>query len=142
MMKLVRYAPRANTVWRDIADANAARYNSDTARPVLRPAMDVIEREESLEVRLNLPGIAADDVSVEVEDRVLTVSGEIDNAINEENERYTYRERSFGAFKRSVRLGEAVDVDQIEATYVDGVLSLVLPKLPEAQPRQIAVKKA
>ena len=138
MAKLVRYTPRhlANELWRD------ARYNSDTARQVLRPAMDVIEREDTLEIRLNLPGSAAEDVNVEVEDRVLTVSGEISNALDEENERYTYRERSFGAFKRHVRLGDTVDVENIDATYMDGVLSLTLPKLPEALPKQIAVKRA
>ncbi|MBN1563583.1 MAG: Hsp20/alpha crystallin family protein [Anaerolineae bacterium] len=141
MVKLVRYNP-ANNVWRTRYNDALAHYNSDTARPVLRPAMDVIEREHELEVRLNLPGIAADEVNVEVEDHVLTISGEINNAIDEETERYTYRERSYGAFQRSVRLGETVDVENIDATYLDGVLALTLPKLPEAQPRQIAVKKA
>lgn len=142
MVKLVRYTPRslANDLWRDMA--RAATYNSDTVRPVLRPAMDVIERENELEIRLNLPGMAAEDVTVEVEDYVLTISGEINHAIDEENERYTYRERSYGAFKRSVRLSETVDVDNINATYHDGVLSLSLPKLPEAQLKQIAVKQA
>jgi HSP20 family protein len=138
MVKLVRYTPRS--LANDLA--RAAAYNSDTARPVLRPAMDVIERENELEIRLNLPGMAAEDVSVEVEDYVLTVSGEINDAIDEENERYTYRERSYGAFKRSVRLSDTVDVDNINATYHDGVLSLSLPKLPEALPKQIAVKQA
>jgi HSP20 family protein len=134
MVKVIRYTP-AHNLWR-------TRYNSDTARPVLRPAMDVIEREDALEIRLNLPGIKADEVNVEVEDYVLTISGEINNAIDEENERYTYRERSYGAFQRSVRLADTVDVENIDATYHDGVLSLTLPKLPEAQPKQIAVKMA
>ena len=151
MTKLVRFTPRhtVDSIWRDMWNTLPARtqyandqYASDTARPVLRPAMDVIEHESGLEIRLNLPGMAAEDVTVEVEDNVLTISGEISNEIDEENERYTYRERSYGAFKRSVRLGDTVDVENIDATFDNGVLSLALPKLPEAQPKQIAVKKA
>lgn len=146
MTKLVRYAPRqtVDSIWRDLWNTFPTRtqYASDTARPVLRPAMDVIEHEDGLEIRLNLPGIAAEDVTVEVEDYVLTISGEISNEIDEENERYTYRERGYGAFKRSLRLADTVDVESIDATFDNGVLSLTLPKLPEAQPKQITVKKA
>lgn len=132
MTKLVRWNP-----WQLADELNRA-----PVRTAARPALDVLETDDGLEIRVNLPGLSADDVNVEVEDQVLTISGEISNAIDEETERYTHRERYYGAFKRSLRLGDLIDVDNIAATFENGVLALTLPKLPEAQPKQIAVKTA
>jgi HSP20 family protein len=116
------------------------RYSSDdTARPVLRPAMDVIENDNGLTVRVDLPGLAADDVDVEVDGNVLTISGEMGDTVAQESEHYHHRERCSGAFKRSLRLADFIDTDNVEATYHNGVLTLSLPKRPEAQPKRIAV---
>jgi HSP20 family protein len=82
----------------------------------------------------------AADVKVEVEDNILTVSGEVGDTVEKEGDRYHYRERSYGAFQRSVRLPGSVDTDKVDATFENGVLNIVLPKLPQAQPKQIAVK--
>ena len=76
----------------------------------------------------------------EIEDHTLTVSGEMGDTIERENDRYHYRERHFGAFQRSVRLPNTVDTEGIDANVENGVLNIVLPKLPQAQPKQIAVK--
>lgn len=117
-----------------------ARFTSDTTRPMLRPAMDVVESDDNLTVRIDLPGLSPDDVKVEIEDNILTVSGEVGDTIEKENDRYHYRERSYGAFQRSVRLPNTIDTEKVDATFENGVLNIAMPKLPQAQPKQISIK--
>jgi HSP20 family protein len=117
-----------------------ARFVSEGSTGLLRPAMDVIESDKDLTIRVDLPGLKPDDVKVEVEDNILTVSGEVGDTVEKEGDRYHYRERSYGAFQRSVRLPGSVDTDKVDATFENGVLNIILPKLPQAQPKQIAVK--
>ena len=117
-----------------------SRFFSEGGTGLLRPAMDVIESDKDLTIRVDLPGLKPDDVKVEVEDNTLTVSGEVGDTVEKEGDRYHYRERSYGAFQRSVRLPGTVDTDKVDATFENGVLNIVLPKLPQAQPKQIAVK--
>ncbi len=143
MMKLTRIpaARTAGDLWR-YAGNDAARYDSDTARPVLRPAMDVIEREDGIVIRMNLPGLSPDNVTVEVEGDLLTISGELGESAETEGERYHFRERYTGAFKRTLRLADTLDTGSITATFENGVLSLSLPKRPETQPKRIPVQMA
>ncbi len=115
-------------------------FNGDTRRPMLRPAMDVIENDKEITIRIDLPGMKPDDVSVEMEDDVLTISGEMGDTIEKEGDRYHYRERSYGSFQRSLRLPNTVDKEKVDATFEHGVLTIVLPKVPQAQPKQITVK--
>jgi HSP20 family protein len=116
------------------------RYQGDTAVPMLRPAMDVIENENAYTVRLDLPGIAPDDVNVEIDSDTLVISGQMGDTVEQEGERFHYRERRFGSFQRSVRLPNTVDTEHIAANFENGVLHITLPKLPQAQPKQIAIK--
>lgn len=160
MVKMVRWTPQNTATRRNLSTfdsmfdelwngmwaanaANAANYNTETARPVLRPAMDVIEEEHSVIVRLDLPGIAPEDVNIEVDGDLLTISGEVaapEAAEEGAEERYTYRERRYGAFKRTLRLADTLTTENAEATFTNGVLTLELPKQPEAQPKRIAVQ--
>lgn len=105
------------------------------------PAVDVEEREDGLRLAFEVPGVAPDALEVTVDDRVLTVSGERRFTQPEgEAERIAYRlERRFGRFARSLTLPKTVDPDRIQARYEHGVLQLLVPKRPEAQPRRIAV---
>ncbi len=116
------------------------RLQSDTSYPMLRPAMDVVENDNDYTVRIDLPGVDPDDVKVEIEDHTLTVSGQIGDTVEHEGDRYHYRERYYGAFQRSVRLPNTVDTEHIDANFESGVLNIVLPKLPQAQPKQITIK--
>ena len=155
MAKIVRWAPRNaaaprqlrtfdkmfDEMWNGMWAANNARYNTETARPVLRPAMDVVEEENAFVVRVDLPGIAPEDVNIEVDGDLLTISGEVEVAETEDKQ-YTYRERRQGAFKRSLRLADTLDIENAEATFEHGVLTLTLPKQPEAQPKRITVRTA
>ena len=151
MRNLIRWNPRTDVqtndpyrsidemfddLWRDWP----SRFFSDTARPMLRPAMDVVEGDKEFTIRVDLPGLKADDLKVEVQDGLLTISGAVGDTIEKEGDRYHYRERSYGAFQRSVRLPNTVDHNNVEANFENGVLNVVLPKLPQAQPKQITVK--
>ncbi len=151
MRNLIRWNPRndmevaepyrsIDDMFEDLWRGWPARFFSDTARPVLRPAMDVAENDKEFTIRVDLPGLKADDLKVEVNDGLLTVSGELGDTVEKEGDRYHYRERSFGAFQRSIRLPNTIDADKVEASFDDGVLNIVLPKLPQAQPKQISIK--
>ena len=161
MVKMVRWTPQTaaarrvrpfdtmfdelwNSMWA-ANNANNAQYNTETARPVLRPAMDVIEEEDAVIVRVDLPGIAPEDVNIEVDGDLLTISGEVqaeEISGDEDAKRYTYRERRSGAFKRSLRIADTLSTENAEATFENGVLTLSLPKQPEAQPKRITVQTA
>lgn len=106
----------------------------------LRPAMDVIENDKELILRVDLPGLKPEDVNVSVEDHTLTISGRFGDTIEREGERYHYRERRTGQFERSVRLPNTVDPEKAEANFENGVLSITFEKLPQAQPKQITIK--
>ena len=105
-------------------------------------ALDVHENDQAYVVHTSLPGVDADKINISFKDDVLTISGEVEQVKTSEdqNTRVLLSERSYGKFSRSIRLAQAVDADKVEATYENGVLTLTLPKTPEAQPRQIPVK--
>lgn len=150
MANMVRWTPTRNprTLDRVLDDLWRSSWQqpehvaTDTARPLLRPAMDVAENEDQITVQVDLPGLRADDVTVEVEGDLLTISGERGEQRAGEQEQITHRERRYGAFKRSLRLGDQIDAENVAATFENGVLTLVLPKKPEAQPKRITVQRA
>ncbi len=103
------------------------------------PAMDLVEAEDHFLLKADLPGLTDDDVSIEVQDNVLTVSGER-KAEHERKEKGFYRlERSFGRFSRSLTLPEGVNADAISASFDKGVLEVTIPKPEERKPRRIAI---
>jgi HSP20 family protein len=104
------------------------------------PALDVRETEDRYELSLDLPGLEANDVSVNFEDGMLTVSGKREFSSEDKGETWHRIERSFGTFARSVRLPRAADGDKIEATFDRGVLTVSVPKIEAAKPRTIEVK--
>jgi len=101
------------------------------------PRIDVIKKEGELVLQADLPGVKPDDIKVEVENGVLTVSGEHEEKTEEKHERYLRRERRFGSFSRSTALPEGVKSDDIEATTSDGVLEL---RIPVPAPKQKSTK--
>jgi HSP20 family protein len=113
----------------------------DTAAPAQRwvPAMDLVEADDHFLLKADLPGLGQDDVSIEVRDNALTISGER-KAEHEQRERGWYRvERSFGRFSRSLTLPEGVDADAITANFDRGVLSVTIPKPEQRKPRRIQI---
>jgi HSP20 family protein len=103
------------------------------------PPIDVIERDDTVEVQVNLPGINPDDVSIEFEGGVLTIATTFEEVSSEESPTYTRRERYHGAYERSLRVPDSFDTQNAAANFENGVLTLTLPKKPEAQPLRIPV---
>jgi HSP20 family protein len=118
------------TRWHPIADLSElldqalTRFGDDYG---WNPRIDVVKKEGELVLRADLPGVKPDQIKVEVEDGVLTVSGEHEEKTEEKKERYLRRERRYGSFSRSIALPEGVKSDDIEATSSDGVLELRIP---------------
>jgi HSP20 family protein len=103
------------------------------------PAMDLVETDDHLVLRADLPGMREDDVEIEVKDRVLSVSGSRP-AEHEENEEGFHRvERSFGSFSRSLTLPVGVDASDISAEFDRGVLQVRIPKPTESKPTRIEI---
>lgn len=103
--------------------------------PASVPTLDVIDKEDAVKLIADLPGLSEKDIDVEVSDKTLTISGEKKEEVeegDEEGERYV-SERRFGRFVRSIALPEGIDQDNIDASFRNGVLTVRLPKKPEAQ---------
>jgi HSP20 family protein len=104
------------------------------------PAFEVKETKDAFLFKADLPGVKESDLEVTVTGDRLVISGKREDEKKEKNETlYTY-ERSYGAFTRSFMLPQGADTTHAHAELKDGVLTLVLPKLPEVQPKKIAVK--
>jgi HSP20 family protein len=109
--------------------------------PVRRwiPAMDVVETEDDFVLRADLPGLSENDVKIELEDNVLTISGERKAEHEERKEGYYRVERSSGAFTRSLTLPEGVDPERVRANFDRGVLEVRVPKPAQGKPRKVAI---
>jgi HSP20 family protein len=104
------------------------------------PAVDLVETDDHYVLKADLPGLSEDDVNVEVEDNVLTVSGERKSENEDKREGYVRVERSYGAFRRSLRLPKGVNPEAVNATFDKGVLEVSIPKPEEAKPRKVAIQ--
>ena len=100
------------------------------------PPVDVHETEEEYLVKVDLPGVKADDVNVEVNENVLSISG---SRVATETGQAQLVERPYGSFVRTLTLPQGVDSDSIEAGYQEGVLELRIPKPAEQKPKRIAI---
>ncbi|HUA48787.1 MAG TPA: Hsp20/alpha crystallin family protein [Solirubrobacteraceae bacterium] len=103
------------------------------------PAIDVVREDDHLVLRADLPGIKPEEVKIEVEDDILTVSGEHRESKEEKDENYVRRERRYGSFSRSMALPEGVDAKRITATTHDGVIELTIPLPKEAKKEPVKV---
>lgn len=106
------------------------------------PAMNIWTSEDGLKVTAELPGVRSDDIDINVVGETLTLSGERKVDQLKEGTRYHRQERGYGKFTRSIQLPFPVNVNQVQATFKDGVLSVSLPRAEEDKPRKIAVKSA
>ena len=103
------------------------------------PAMDLLEMEDDLVLKADLPGLDKDDVTIEVKDGVLTVSGERKAEQEERSEGYYRVERAYGSFSRSLSLPQGVDADQVQADFDKGVLEVRIPKPAERKPHRVQI---
>jgi HSP20 family protein len=148
-MALIRWEPVAelttiqnemNRLFNTLFDqpGQAPRGNGVPRRWV--PAMDLVETDDHYVLRADLPGLSEDDVNIELESNVLTVSGERKIEHEQHVEGYYRVERAFGAFSRSLTLPEGVDAEAIQASFDRGVLEVRIPKPEERKPRKVAIK--
>jgi HSP20 family protein len=103
------------------------------------PPMDLVEEGDRFVLRADLPGLAEEDVKIEVEDDVLTVSGERKAEHEQRGEGYHRLERSYGSFSRALTLPEGVDPEAVQASFDRGVLEVRIPKPEERKPRRVSI---
>lgn len=112
------------------------------AKQPFRVAVDIREEDDAFYVDAEVPGVAAEDIKVDVEKNVLTISGERKVEREETEDNYRRVERQYGSFSRSFTLPETVNADSIHADLKNGVLTLRLPKKEAPKPRAIPVNAA
>ena len=128
---LARSAFDVEPFWRGFAGVGAV------------PAVDIAEKDKEYEITAELPGMDESNIDVKFADGLLTIKGEKKEEKEEKNKDYYLSERRYGSFQRSFPVPESVDANKIEAKFVNGVLTVKLPKSPEAQKneKKIAIKK-
>jgi HSP20 family protein len=105
------------------------------------PRVDIVEEKENYKITADMPGLDKKDISVEIKNGVLALSGEKKEEKTErDKDRYYHFERRFGSFRREFALPDHVDSDHVEAKYANGVLELTLKKTEAAKPKSIEVK--
>jgi HSP20 family protein len=101
--------------------------------------VDVAESQDGFVVKAAVPGMKPEDVDISVENDVLTIRGQHKQEQTREDENYLRRELRWGSFERALRLPPTVDAERADAKFDNGVLTVTLPKKPEAQPRKIQI---
>jgi HSP20 family protein len=100
---------------------------------VAAPPIDLVEHDNAFEVSAELPGLDEKNIEVKLVNGVLTIKGQKEEEKVEKKEDFHLRERRFGSFARSIRVPDTVDSEKIEASFKKGVLTVTLPKTPEAR---------
>jgi HSP20 family protein len=126
---------QVNRLFGNVLDRSADESNLTT----WAPAVDIYETEHELVVKADLPEVDPKELDIRVENNLLTIRGErkFEKKVNEDN--YLRVERAYGSFSRSFSLANTVNSEAIKANYLNGVLTLTIPKREEAKPKQIKV---
>lgn len=146
-MSLVRWDPfrnmvtlqdRINRLFED-AFPGPAEGGEDLAAGAWRPLVDIFDAESGVVIKIDLPGVSKEDVSVEVKDNILYIQGERKADSSVPDDRFYRRERVCGTFQRSFAMQAAIAPDRIKASFKNGVLTIEVPKPETEQPRQVSV---
>ena len=129
---------RMNRLFED-AGRGVRRGDEPTAATTWSPAVDILETDGEIVVKAELPGVDRKDISLHLENNVLTLRGErrLEKETKEEN--YHRIERAYGGFSRAFSIPATVDDEKIRAEYRDGVLKIALPKKEQVKPKQIRI---
>jgi HSP20 family protein len=144
MTKLVHYSPYGVRSplwnnWNRLFD-EFLPVNPETETPATwTPRVDLLETESDFRIAIDLPGMKKDDVVINFESDVLTISGERREESAQEDVNYYRTERFYGRFSRSFTFPKSVDIEGILAAFEDGVLTVKVPKAAESKPRKIQI---
>ena len=144
-MALIRWEPvrEINTIQQEMNRLFNSFFDAPTAGDARTrrwiPAMDLVEREDHFVLKVDLPGLTESDVNVELQDNVLTISGERKQEQEHKAEGYYRLERAFGSFSRSLTLPEGVNAEAVAAKFDNGVLEVSIPKPEERKPRRVSI---
>jgi len=146
-MNLVRFEPWsiADLVQRDLnryRTRRSGRSGLETPASEWAPAVDIVEEKDRFLLWADVPGVDRSDIDVSMEDGVLTIAGERHTDKPDDATGVRRFERVSGRFHRSFTLPETADAEGIAARSANGILEVSIPKLPEVQPRRIAVEAA
>lgn len=128
----------SNEVTRSADKTPAETPETTTGGRIYQPLTDIVETDDGVTLMLEMPGVAADDVDVTLEKRVLTIRGNI-QATQPEKLELAYAEYGEGDFERAFTMSEDFDPEKIGAQVSNGVLTVTLPRAAEAQPKKIRV---
>lgn len=137
--EIMQLQGRLNRMMNDAFGSGSFDSESNAVGSAWAPAVDVFEDKDAIKLVGELPGVKAEDVKISLENNTLTLRGEKKQVAEEKTERVHRYERSYGRFERVFTLPSTVDADRIEATFHDGLLTVVLPKTERARPREIPV---
>lgn len=132
---------RINRMLNDVFSNSDWQYR-DSAVSSWVPPVDVLEQKDAIRILAELPGVKPEDVQISLEGNVLTIHGSKQQVAEEQTEKVHRYERAYGAFERTFTLPGTVDAAHIKAGYENGVLTVILPKVEQAKPRQIQVEVA
>jgi len=119
---------------------NNSRHDAEKPECYFCPVVDIDEQEKHFSVYMELPGVKESDVNISIKDNILTIAGEKKTAEESDSKNYHHSERIFGKFKRSFRLDDLVDRDNISAEFKNGMLNITIPKIKETGPKQLEIK--
>ncbi len=136
MLSLVPYNGHENHVFRHFDNMERNFFSQLPSTKQFRT--DISEKDGTYFLQAELPGFSKEDIKVDISSNVLTISAKQEQTENSENENFIRRERRFGSFSRSFST-EGIDIENISASYKDGVLSLSLPKSKELTAKSIEI---
>jgi HSP20 family protein len=147
-MALIRWEParelatiqsEVNRLFNTVFEPANGTSGSPTAYRRWIPPMDLVEGDEEFVLRADLPGVNEEDVNIELDDNVLTISGQRKAEHEERKQGYYRLERSSGSFSRSLTLPDGVDADSVKASFDNGVLEVRVPKPEQRKPRKVTI---
>lgn len=147
-MSLVKYQPNRNVVPFSAAISKVfdeffpgfAGGSGEVPTVTFRPSVDIVEHEDSVMIKADMPGLEKSDIKVVVNDGLLTIEGSRKEEHNETSKGFMRSERFVGNFARSFNLPAWADASKIDANYKNGVLEVTIPKTEKARPKEIDIK--
>ena len=141
-MELVRWSPRRHL---PIVQDEIDRLMRHWASPISfsetgwNPSVDVVETDDEIVVKAEIPGVSKDDIDLTVENNRIIISGEKKQEHEEKEDNYYLMERSYGSFRRIFVLPAQADADRVVASYKDGILTVTVPKTEVAKGKKIDI---